>query len=267
MNVLKKAGRFFRAQSFPAAQPASLRSLSTGISERLWAAPVEEVARTQGIGQDQEVPVTNFASEDKGLAVLAGGVFDVPIRPDIVQRVVLWQLNKRRQGTHSTKGRHDVSGSTRKPHSQKGSGQARQGSKKAPHMRGGAIAHGPRPRSHETDLPKQVRQLGLRVALSARMAEGKLLVFDTLEPESAKTKDMELFLRRLGQSGAKRVLFVDGGSAAPNASLLRATSNLYEANVLPPIGLNVYSILQHDTLILALDAVRRIEERLTPTPE
>lgn len=207
------------------------------------------------------MPLLSYEGGDRGLVQLAGDVFDVPVRPDIVHRVVRWQLAKRRQGSASTKNISEVSGTGRKPHPQKGTGRARQGSLRSPHMRGGSTMHGPRPRSFEIGLQKQVRRLGLKCALSARMAEGKLLVFDTLAPATARTRDIEEFLRRLG--GAKKTLLVDGGEAPPGGeNLRRATANLFYANVLPHQALNVYSILQHDTLVLALDAVRGIEERL-----
>lgn len=208
------------------------------------------------------MPLLAYEGGDRGLVALAGDIFDVPVRPDIVHRVVRWQLAKRRQGSASTKTISEVSGTGRKPHPQKGTGMARQGSRRSPHMRGGSTMHGPKPRSHELGLQKQVRRLGLKCALSARMAEGKLLVFDALEPASARTREMEAFLReRL--AGAKKTLLVDGGGASPGGeNLRRATANLFYANVLPHQALNVYSILQHDTLILALNAVRGIEERL-----
>ncbi|KAJ0017576.1 hypothetical protein Pint_09794 [Pistacia integerrima] len=123
--------------------------------------------------QDLVIPVTNFLNEDKGFMVLAGDVFDVPIRKDIIHRVVRWQLAKRQQGTHSTKTISEVSGTGRKPWNQKGTGRARHGTLRGPQFRGGAIMHGPKPRSHAIKLNKKVRRLGLKIALSARAAEGK----------------------------------------------------------------------------------------------
>ncbi|XP_024391923.1 uncharacterized protein [Physcomitrium patens] len=213
----------------------------------------------QGQLKDVEVKVTNFQSEDKGLATLAGDVFDVPIRPDVVHRVVRWQLAKRRQGTASTKGIHEVSGTGRKPGPQKGSGRARHGSLRGPQFRGGATQHGPKPRSHEIGLQKQVRRLGLKVALSSRVAEGKLKVFDSVEPPTLKTREMERLIADI--EGCKKVLIVDDAETV-NESLCRATGNLHYVNVLPAKGLNVYSILQHDTLVMSVGAIRRIEERL-----
>ncbi|XP_021889116.1 uncharacterized protein LOC110808077 isoform X2 [Carica papaya] len=127
--------------------------------------------RTIGVYQDLVIPVTNFHNEDKGFMVLAGDVFDVPIRKDIVHRVVRWQLAKRQQGTHSTKTISEVSGTGRKPWRQKGTGRARHGTLRGPQFRGGATMHGPKPRSHAIKLNKKVRRLGLKIALSARAAE------------------------------------------------------------------------------------------------
>ncbi|XWS19363.1 hypothetical protein CRYUN_Cryun31cG0009400 [Craigia yunnanensis] len=121
--------------------------------------------------EDLVIPMTNFHNENKGFMVLAGDVFDLPIRKDIIHRVVLWQLAKRQQGTHSTKTISEVSGTGRKPWPQKGTGQARHGT--LLFFRGGAIMHGPKPRSHAIKLNKKVRRLGLKIALSARAAEGK----------------------------------------------------------------------------------------------
>lgn len=213
---------------------------------------------TQGVFQDLVIPVTNFHFEDKGLMALAGDVFDVPIRKDIVHRVVRWQLAKRQQGTHSTKTISEVSGTGRKPYQQKGSGRARHGTLRGPQFRGGAAMHGPKPRSHAFKLNKKVRRLGLKVALSARAAEGKLLVFDDMEVPSHKTKNIVNWANQMENS--KKFLLVDGGLIDDKLKL--ATQNLHYVNVLPSVGLNVYSILLHDTLIMSRDAVNRIVERM-----
>ncbi|KAJ3677143.1 hypothetical protein LUZ60_002867 [Juncus effusus] len=212
------------------------------------------------IGQyaDLVTRVTNFQNEDKGFMVLAGDVFDVPLRTDIIHRVVKWQLAKRRQGTHSTKTRTTVSGTGRKPWNQKGTGRARHGSLRGPQFRGGAAAHGPHPRSHAIKCQKKVRRLGLKVALSARTAEGKLVVFEDLDLPTHKTKSIVSYVSQM--EDVKKVLLVDGGPLDDKLKL--ATRNLHYVNVLPIIGLNVYSILQHDTLVMTRDAVNRIVERM-----
>lgn len=213
----------------------------------------------QGCYNDIEMKVTNFNNEDKCTTLLAGDVFDVPIRRDIVHRVVVWQLAKRRQGTHSTKTISEVSGTGKKPYKQKGTGQARHGTLRGPQFRHGATMHGPKPRDYSYNLPKKVRRLGLKIALSARVAEGKLLVLEDVTPSSHKTKDMANYIAGLEHS--KRVLIVDGADKV-NTLLCRSTGNLYAADVLPAKGLNVYSILQHDTLIMSVDAIRLIENRM-----
>ncbi|KAF3657809.1 50S ribosomal protein L4 [Capsicum annuum] len=194
---------------------------------------------------------------------LAGDVFDVPIRKDIIHRVVRWQLAKRQQGTHSTKTISEVSGTGRKPWNQKGTGRARHGTLRGPQFRGGATMHGPKPRSHAIKLNKKVRRLGLKIALSARAAEGKastspLMVFEDLELTSHKTKNIVNYFNQL--ENTKKLLLVDGGPISEKLKL--ATQNVHYVNVLPSIGLNVYSILLHDTLVMSRDAVNKIVERM-----
>lgn len=227
-------------------------------SDLLSARTVVTPDRTIGLYQDLAIPVTNFHNEYKGVMSLAGDVFDVPIRKDIIHRVVRWQLAKRQQGTHSTKTISEVSGTGRKPWPQKGSGRARHGSLRGPQFRGGATMHGPKPRSHAFKLNKKVRRLGLKIALSARAGEGKLLIFDDLDVPTHKTKNIVDFVKQM--ENTKKVLLVDGGPI--NEKLKLATQNLHYVNVLPSIGLNVYSILLHDTLVMSRDAVDRIVERM-----
>ncbi|KAM0898240.1 hypothetical protein ACQ4PT_022047 [Festuca glaucescens] len=214
--------------------------------------------RELGQYEDLVARVTNFHSEDKGFMVLDGDVFDVPIRKDIVHRVVRWQLAKRQQGTHSTKTISEVSGTGRKPYKQKGTGRARHGTLRGCQFRGGATMHGPKPRSHAHKLPKKVRRLGLKIALSARTAEGKLCIFEDLEVPSHKTKNIVQYIKQMDDT--KKVLLVDGGDIDKKLKL--ATQNLHYVNVIPSVGLNVYSILQHDTLVMTRDAVNRIVERM-----
>ncbi|EPS72544.1 hypothetical protein M569_02212, partial [Genlisea aurea] len=214
--------------------------------------------RKIGLYQDLVIPVTNFRFENRGFMVLAGDVFDVPIRKDIIHRVVRWQLAKRQQGTHSTKTISEVSGTGRKPWRQKGTGRARHGTLRGPQFRGGATKHGPKPRSHAFKLNKKVRRLGLKIALTARAAEGKLLVLEDLEVPSHKTKNIVNYANQM--EGSKKLLLVDGGPIKENLKL--ATQNLHYVNVLPSIGLNVYSILLHDTLVMSKDAIDRIVERM-----
>ncbi|KAG2684363.1 hypothetical protein I3760_10G073600 [Carya illinoinensis] len=227
-------------------------------SHLLSVKPLAMAERSIGLYQDLVIPVTNFHNEDKGFMVLAGDVFDVPIRKDIVHRVVRWQLAKRQQGTHSTKTISEVSGTGRKPWRQKGTGRARHGTLRGPQFRGGATMHGPKPRSHAIKLNKKVRRLGLKIALTARAAEGKLLVFDDLEVPTHKTKNLVNYFKQM--ENTKKLLLVDGCPIGEKLKL--ATQNLHYVNVLPSIGLNVYSILLHDTLVMSRDAVNKIVERM-----
>jgi large subunit ribosomal protein L4 len=189
-------------------------------------------------------------------AVLSPHLFDAPLRKDILARVVQWQLMKRRAGTHKTKGISDVSGTTRKPFRQKGTGRARQGSLRSPQFRGGGIIFGPVVRDHSLGLPKKVRRLGLRVALSAKHASGQLLIVDSLEV-SGKTQELR---QQLAALNIECALFVSGAPVDPRFA--RASGNLVGINVLPQIGLNVYDILRHKTLVLSKDALPILEERL-----
>ncbi|XP_020221864.1 uncharacterized protein LOC109804449 [Cajanus cajan] len=227
-------------------------------SDLLSRKPLVTSERTIGLCQDLLIPVTNFYNEDKGFMVLPGDVFDLPIRKDIIHRVVRWQLAKRQQGTHSTKTISEVSGTGKKPWKQKGTGRARHGSLRGPQFRGGATMHGPKPRCHAFKVNKKVRRLGLKIALSARAAEGKLLVFEDLEVPTHKTRNIVNYYNQMENS--KKLLLVDGGPIDEKLKL--STQNLHYVNVLPSIGLNVYSILLHDTLVMSRAAVTRIVERM-----
>uniref|UniRef100_M4BFU0 Large ribosomal subunit protein uL4m n=1 Tax=Hyaloperonospora arabidopsidis (strain Emoy2) TaxID=559515 RepID=M4BFU0_HYAAE len=171
------------------------------------------------------------AQEDLGTITMDGDVFGAPDRVDILHRVVRWQLACRRAGTNKTKTRSEVSGSTRKPWKQKGSGRARVGDIRAPQWRGGYRVHGPVLRDFSYSLPKKVRAMGLRVALSTKLREGKLAVVDSLE-------------------------------ANVDLDFLLATRNIPHVDTLPQHKINVYSILQKDLLIITKDAVKYLEERL-----
>src|SRR5467141_3198864 len=172
-------------------------------------------------------------------------VFGLPVRKDILARVVNWQLAKRRAGTHKTKGISDISGTTKKPYKQKGTGRARQGSLRSPQFRGGAVIFGPVVRSHAFDLQKKMRRLGLKTALSAKQAEGKLVVIDAAKLDEAKTKALRA---RFAALGWESVLIIDGTTL--DEGFARAARNLPRVDVLPQQGANVYDILRRDTLVL-----------------
>jgi large subunit ribosomal protein L4 len=203
-----------------------------------------------------KLTVRNLDNQEVGDIELAEEVFGLPVRRDILARVVNWQLAKRRAGTHKTKGISDISGTTKKPYKQKGTGRARQGSLRSPQFRGGAVIFGPVVRSHAFDLQKKVRRLGLKTALSAKQAEGKLIVIDEAQLGQAKTKVLRARLDALGWDS---VLIIDG---AVNENFARAARNLPKVDVLPQHGANVYDILRRDTLVLTRDAVQQLEARL-----
>ncbi|ONI20830.1 hypothetical protein PRUPE_2G035900 [Prunus persica] len=217
-SAVSKAGSSFLAnRRLSTSIPSPESSGGAFPSNLLSAKPVVASESNIGLYQDLVIPVTNFHNEDKGFTVLAGDVFDVPIRKDIIHRVVLWQLAKRQQGTHSTKTISEVSGTGRKPWNQKGTGRARQGSLRSP----------------------------------------QLLIFDDFEVPTHKTKNIANYVQQMEDS--KKLLLVDG--ILPE-KLKLATQNLHYVNVLPAVGLNVYSILQHDTLVMSRTAVNEIVERM-----
>ena len=203
-----------------------------------------------------QVEIKTLAGEAAGLMELPDAIFGASPRADIMARVVQWQLMKRRAGTHKVKGMGEVSGTTKKPYRQKGTGNARQGSLRAPQFRTGGAVHGPVVRDHGFDLPKKVRRLGLISALSQKQADGKLVVLDAAESEG-KTKALATSVRALGWSSA---LIVD---AVANAGFVRAARNLHKIDVLPTEGANVYDILNHDVLAITRAGIDALTERLS----
>ena len=190
-----------------------------------------------------------------GTAELPEAIFGQVVRTDILARVIHWQLAKRRAGTHRTKGMGEVSGTTKKPYKQKGTGNARQGSLRSPQFRTGGVVHGPVVRDHSYSLPKKVRRLGLVSALSQKQAEGKLVVIESATAVH-KTAALSTQLRALGWGS---VLVVDH---VVDAGFARASRNLKGVAVLPSIGANVYDIVRHDTLALTTAAVAALQARL-----
>ena len=204
-----------------------------------------------------KLDVVNLDAETVGSVDLAEAVFGLAVRRDILARMVNYQLSKRRSGNHKTKQVWEVSGTTKKPYAQKGTGRARQGSLRSAQFRGGGVIFGPVVRSHAHDLPKKVRALALRVALSAKAADGKLVVLESAVTSSSKTKELAARLAKLKLSS---VLFIDGASLDRNFAL--ASRNLPLVDVLPSQGANVYDILRRDTLVLTKDGLQALEARL-----
>ena len=190
-----------------------------------------------------------------GTASLPDEIFAATPRSDILARVVHWQLAKRRAGTHKVKGMGEISGTTKKPYRQKGTGSARQGSLRSPQYRTGGVVHGPVVRDHGYDLPKKVRRLGLISALSQKAAEGKLVVLDAATA-SGKSAELAKKLKVLGWTSA---LIVD---ATVEENFGRAARNLPKIDILPTVGANVYDILNHEVLAITRAGVEGLKERL-----
>jgi large subunit ribosomal protein L4 len=191
-----------------------------------------------------------------GAIDLADTVFGAEVRKDIIARMVNYQLAKRRSGNHKTKTISEISGTTKKPWRQKGSGRARQGSLRSAQFRGGSTVFGPVVRDHGHKLPKKVRKLAMRAALSSKQADGKLVILDNAALDAPKTKELAAKFSALGWSN---VLIVTG--AQVDANFARAASNIANVDVLPQQGANVYDIIRRDTLVLTKDAVAHLEER------
>lgn len=192
-----------------------------------------------------------------GSVDLDDAIFGLEPRADILHRVVRWQRNNAQAGTHKVKTRREVSYSTKKIYRQKGTGGARHGARSAPIFRSGGIYKGPTPRSHGHDLTKKFRKLGLRHALSAKVAAGELVIVDNIDVKDAKTSALA---KQLGDRGWKRALIIDGAEVP--ATFKQAAANIATVDVLPSMGANVYDILKSDTLVLTKAGVEALEARL-----
>lgn len=204
-----------------------------------------------------KLDVKNLDGDDAGSIDLLDGIFGLEVRKDILARMVNYQLAKRRAGTHKSKGRSEIKATAKKVYAQKGTGQARHGNRAAPQFRGGGKAFGPVVRDHSHDLPKKVRKLALKTALSAKAGEGKLVVLDAAELDAPKTAALAAKLTNLGIGSALVI-----GGATLDTNFARAAANIVGVDVLPQQGVNVYDILRRDTLVLTRDAVKHLEERL-----
>ena len=201
--------------------------------------------------------VVSLDNKMSGSIDLDDAVFGLEARKDLLARAVKYQLAKRRSGNHQTKGRSDVSATNAKPFKQKGTGRARQGTRVAPQMRGGGIVFGPHTRDHSHGLQKKVRKLALATALSAKCAEGKLVILDEAKMSAPKTSEL---VKKLEILGWGRTLVIDGETIDENFA--RAAQNIVGIDVLPTAGANVYDILRRDTLVLTKGAVEKLVERL-----
>lgn len=204
-----------------------------------------------------KMAVKTLEGKASGDITLDKDIFGVEVRQDVLHRMVNYQLAKRRGGNHKAKQRHEISGTGKKPWAQKGTGRARAGDLKRNIDRGGATVHGPVVRSHATALPKKIRQLAMKSALSAKAAEGKLIILDDAKAKDHKTKPMAAAMKKLELDNA---LIVAGTEVDVNFA--RATANLPRIDVLPTAGANVYDIMRRDVLVLTKDAVKDITEKL-----
>lgn len=201
--------------------------------------------------------IINLDAKTVGSIELADSVFGAPVREDILARVIQWQLDKRRAGTHKTKDLGEVSGSGKKPFKQKGTGRARQGDHRAPQMYHGGVAFGPVVRSHAYALNKKIRALGMRVALSLKAKNGKLFILDDMSADKPNTKAMQAAFRKNGWNSALLI----GGETLDNNFALSAR-NIVNVDVLPVQGANVYDIIRRDVLVLSKEAAEKLEGRL-----
>ena len=201
--------------------------------------------------------VLHLAQDATSDIALNDSIFGLEPRRDLLQRVVVWQLAKRRAGTHKVLTRGEINRTKRKVYRQKGTGQARHGARSAPLFVGGAKAMGPVQHSHAFDLPKKVRALGLKHALSAKAKDGALIVIESAKVDAIKTKELA---KRLDKIGAQNALIVDGEF---DGNFAMSARNLAGVGLLPTAGLNVYDILRRDKLVLTTAAVKAIEERLS----
>lgn len=204
-----------------------------------------------------KLDVVSLDNKKSGSIDLDDAVFGLEARKDLLARAVKYQLAKRRSGNHQTKGRSDVSATNAKPFKQKGTGRARQGTRVAPQMRGGGIVFGPHTRDHSHGLQKKVRKLALASALSAKCAEGKLVILDEAKMSAPKTSEL---VKKLEILGWGRTLVI--GGEAIDENFARAARNIVGIDVLPSAGANVYDILRRDTLVLTKVAVEKLVERL-----
>jgi large subunit ribosomal protein L4 len=208
-----------------------------------------------------ELKVKTLAGKAAGTVTLSDAVFGLEPRPDILQRMVRWQLAKRQAGTHKTKTRGEIKATSKKMYRQKGTGSARHGNKAAPQFRGGGKAFGPVVRDHTIGLPKKVRALALKHALSAKAKADAIIVVEDLKAKQAKTKGLAAQFAGLGVSSA---LVIGGSEIEPGFG--RAAGNIPGIDVLPIQGINVYDILRRDMLVLTKAAVEALEERFNGRP-
>ncbi len=209
-----------------------------------------------------KLDIKNVAGEAVGEIDLDDSVFAEQVHEHLLWETVKWQLAKRRAGTHKTKTRSEVRGTSKKPYRQKGTGRARHGSTRSPIWVGGGTTFGPQPRDYSYNMPKKARKKALRSALSLRVREGKLVVLDQFPVEGGKTRNVASALDRVGAPQPESsALIVD---STDNEALVRGSRNLAAATWLAPEGLNVYDVLDHENLVVTAESIKQVESALRP---
>ena len=203
--------------------------------------------------------IINLDSKRVGTIELNKNIFSVPIRKDILKDVVNWQLANRRQGTHKVKQRSEITGTTAKAFKQKGTGRARRGNLKTNILRGGCVTHGPVIREHKKKLPKKIRKLGLKTALSVKEKEKKIIIIDKLSISKISTKEI---LKKLEKLKIKSALIIDSNANKNDKSFKQSILNINNVNFMPVVGMNVYDILNFYNLIISKDALIEVEKKL-----
>ena len=203
-----------------------------------------------------KIKVINLDNKEVEDIVLSDSVFNVKENKDIIARLVNWQLAKKRQGTHKTKERNEIIGSTAKIYKQKGMGRARHGSKKVVQFKGGGVVHGPKPRSYEYKLNSKLKRSAVRSLLTSKFKEGNLKIVDKLELKSIKTKELNSKIKKMGIESAT---FID--SDKPNKNFSLSIQNLKNIDFLSHKGINAPIILKRKTLVLSKDALNQLEEK------
>jgi len=203
--------------------------------------------------------IINIDSKKVGTVELNKDIFFLPIRKDILKDVVNWQLANRRQGTHKVKQRSEIVGTTAKAFKQKGTGRARRGNLKTNILRGGGVTHGPVIREHKKKLPKKIRKLGLKTALSVKQKEQKIIIIDKLLITKISAKEISKKLKKLK---IKSALIIDSNTNKNEKSFKKSILNISNINFMPVVGMNVYDILKFNNLIISKDALAEVEKKL-----
>tara|TARA_Y100000590_G_C15287990_1_gene851381 strand:+ start:10 stop:630 length:621 start_codon:yes stop_codon:yes gene_type:complete len=201
--------------------------------------------------------IINLDSKKVGTVELNKDIFSLPIRKDILKDVVNWQLSNRRQGSHKVKQRSEITGTTAKAFKQKGTGKARRGNLKTNILRGGGVTHGPVVRDHKKKLPKKIRKLGIKTALSVKEKEKKIIIIDKLTLNKTSTKEISKKLKKLKIESA---LIIDNSKL--DKGLKQSILNIKKVSLLPVVGMNVYDILKFNNLVFSKDALTEVEKKL-----